>query len=437
MSVTKSLSNRHRKHLIIASYDGISTHYCGVGTTLQDTLWSLQDLTNSEDIKISLAYIAVDPQSDAYNERSFKNSLSLVKKTGGSLIPLSNGTSGYSEKDMWSSFPEWEFACASLATAMNMVLKKEDDNVLMLHDTPFLLFHKFKQQIFDRKLRCFYMPRSSGMNYKFGDKRWREHRIRIEKEAFQAIQSDHTSMVLAIGKNFGRHLADEYGLSFTSKEYLLNGFYSGRYSEFLNKQFDISALRQFGINLGKESKIIFCWGRASVAKGVKELLEAWQLIFKALPDHCLVVQAPNNSGEGDYFRLLKKYEKQIPRTIVLDDYNPHIWQTFLRLKNTSVVCLPSIMDPNPHTAIEAKLFSINMNFAIVCSNVDGIKDTYSTSECLWSNPYDKKGFSRAILKAAKLSDKKKLAMREANARSSSEYDYSKTIKNFLEWINFI
>ncbi len=162
------LKNNMERHLIIASYDGISTYYCGIGTTMQDTIASLNELVNSEKIKISLAYISADPNGKAFSQKHLQESVELVKKTGGYLIPLCNGSAGFNEFDMWQSFPQWEYACASLATALNMILKDEDDNILMLHDTPFLLFHKFKQQIFGKKLRCFYMPRSAGLNHKFG-----------------------------------------------------------------------------------------------------------------------------------------------------------------------------------------------------------------------------------------------------------------------------
>ena len=54
------------KHLIIASYDGIDTYYCGIGTTMQDTISSLSDLVNSEKIKISLAYISADPDGKVF-----------------------------------------------------------------------------------------------------------------------------------------------------------------------------------------------------------------------------------------------------------------------------------------------------------------------------------------------------------------------------------
>ena len=425
------------KHLIIASYDGISTHYCGVGTTLQDTLCSLADLVKSEKIKISLAYISADPKGKVFSQNRFQKSLELVNRTGGHLIPLCNGTPGFNEGDMWMSFSQWEYACASLATSLNVILSEDEDNVLMLHDTPFLLFYKYKQQIFNKKLRCYYMPRSSGLNYNFGDKEWRRNRIELENGAFNAIETDPNSKVLAIGKNFGRHLMNDYGLSFTENDYLPNGYYAGRYKKFLEQKFDISELKKYGIEINSGSKVIFCWGRASVAKGIKELLEAWQEVVALLPNHHLIVQAPNNSGEDDYVKSLKRIEKATPRTHLIDDYNPEIWQTCLRLNNTAVVCIPSIMDPNPHTAIEAKLFSVDMNYVILCSNVDGVKDTFNINECLWISPYNRKEFSNGILKAAGLDDNERCKMNNANRRSLSKYDYAKTIRNFLKRINFI
>ncbi|MEK7506923.1 MAG: glycosyltransferase [Patescibacteria group bacterium] len=425
------------KHLIIASYDGISTYYCGIGTTMQDTIASLDELTNFEKIKISLAYISADPNGKVFNQERLQDGVELIKKTGGYLIPLCNGTAGFNEFDMWQSFPQWEYVCASLATALNIILKDEDDNILILHDTPFLFFHKFKQQIFGKELRCFYMPRSTGLNHKFGDEGWRQKRVELEKEAFRVIKNDPKAKVLAIGKNFAQHLSKDYGLSFTEDDYLVNGLYFGLHKSFLDQKFDISALNKFGINIDPKSKIIFSWARASVAKGLKELLEAWREVAGSLPNHHMIIQAPNNSGEDDYFQLLKQLEKETPRTIVIDDFDPEIWQTVLRAQNTDIVCIPSTMDPIPHTAIEAKLFSVGMNYVIIGSNVDGVKDIYTNEECVWVNPYNKDSFVNGILKAARLDEKKRRSMNESNSKSLSEFDYVKTIRNFLNRTNFI
>ncbi len=426
-----------KKHLIITTYDGISTHYCGVGTTIQDTIFSLMNITNAKKIKISLAYISADPNGKVFDQNSLKRSMALVKKTKGHLISLCNGTAGFSDYDMWQSFSQWEYACASLATALNIILKNNEDNVLMLHDAPFLFFHKFKQQIFKKNLRCFYMPRSSGLNHKLGDNNWRETRIRLEKEAFEKIVKDPTSSVLAIGKTFGEHLIKDYNLSFGKKDYLNNGLFFGRFNNLLNKKFNSLELKKFGIKIDPKSKIIFSWGRASVAKGLKELLEAWGEANKSLPDYYLVVQAPNNSGENDYFKLLKKYEATIPRIIVIDDFNPKIWQTILRTQNTKVVCIPSTMDPNPHTPIEAKLFSLDMDYIVISSDLDGVKNTFTNNECLWANPYDKSNFSNTIIQATKMSDKEKAHIKDLNKKSLLKYNYEVTIKKFLNSIKFI
>jgi glycosyltransferase involved in cell wall biosynthesis len=425
------------KHLIITSYDGISTYYCGIGTTMQDTIASLAELTNSEKIKISLAYISADPKGEVFNEECYKKSLELTKKTGGNFIPLCNGTAGFNEFDIWRSFPQWEYACASLATALGMVLKDEDDNVLMLHDTPFLLFHKFRQQIFGKKLRCFYMPRSSGLNHKFGDEEWRQKRVEIEKEAFKAIKNNPQSAILAIGRNFAQHLTNDYGLSFGKDDYLINGLYFGRYKRFLDKKLSVAELNRFGISINPDSKIIFSWGRASVAKGLKELLEAWQGVANSLPNHYMIIQAPNNSGENNYFQLLKRIEKETPRTIVIDDFNPEIWQTILRTQNTDIVCIPSIMDPIPHAAIEAKLFSTDMEYVIIGSNVDGVKDIFTNDECVWVNPYDNNDFIKGILRASRLTKEERQSMNESNRKSLSTFDYLETLKGFLVRINFL
>lgn len=425
------------KHLIIASYDGINTHYCGVGTIIRNTVFALRDFANKEKIKVSLAYVSANPNGKVFNEICFGDSVELVKNTGGHLIPLCNGTVGFDESDMWKSFPEWKNECASLATALNIILDDKDDNILMLHDTPFLLFTRFKQQIFGKNLKCFYLPHSSGLNHAFGDAKWRDERIEIEKEAFQTIQSDTSSRLLAEGKNFAAHLTKDYGVIFKKDDYLTNGLYFDRYDKFLNQRFNALDLSKFGININPKSKIIFSWGRCSIAKGFKELLEAWQEVAELLPNHQLIIQSPNNSGENSYFRILKEYEKKIPRTIIIDDFNPEIWQTILRTQNTDIVCIPSTMDPNPHAAIEAKLFSADMRYVIIGSNVDGVKDTYTNGECVWVNPHDKNDFSRGILEAANLGEEERRKMSKLNSINISRYNYAKNIKKFLLNIKFI
>jgi glycosyltransferase involved in cell wall biosynthesis len=420
------------KHLIIASCDGISTHFCGVGSIVRNTILTLNEIFAAEKIKISLACISASKKGKVFNSTYYQDSIELVQKSGGYFIPLCNGTQGLDEWDMWQSFPQWDMVCAALATTLATILNPDDDNILMLHDTPFLPFTIFQAQIFDKPLRCYYLLHSSGLNHTFGDLEWRNKRIQLEKDAFLLISADNNSAVLANGESFGQHLIKDYNLSFSENDYLKNGLYFNQYENDRQKIFSNKQLEQFNINIPDNSKIIFSWGRCSTVKGFKELTEAWQNIAEELPDHYLIIQAPNNSGEDDYYHNLKKLSGIVPRTIFIDDFNPQIWKTVLRCVNTDIVCIPSLMDPNPLTPIEAKLFCQGMNYSIVASDRDGIKDSFTNDQCFRIDPLEKNNFSSAILQAARINPEKKQEMINSNIQSLNNYDYSLNFKKFLK-----
>ncbi len=309
------------------------------------------------------------------------------------LIPLCNSSKGETELDMWRSFEEWDFACVSLVTSLNILLNDNEENILILNDTPFLMFAKFKDLLEIKNIKLFYFPLSTGVNHAFGPDRWRNKRIKLERNCFDLISSDRNSKIIALGRCFAGRMHEDYGLNFTEKEYLQNGLCFGKYQDYLNVKFDTSDLQKFGINIETDKKIIFTWGRCSVAKGFKELAMAWSKIYNQLPNHFLIIQMPNNSGETDYFLQTKSILNSTSRSIIIDNFDPSIWKTILRAKNTDVVCIPSLMDPFPHTSIEAKLFSKNTNYITIISNTDGAIDAFSDGEALYVDPRDINLFS--------------------------------------------
>lgn len=209
-----------KKHIIIATYDGIGTHYSGVGTIAKNLVFALSALSGRYDLKVSFAYINVDKLSKIFNQECFQESLNLTKKTGGQMIPLCNATKGESEWDMWRSFEEWDFTCVSLVTSLNIILNDEEENILILNDTPFLMFAKYRDFVFKKNLRCFYFPLSTGSNHAFGKDDWRNKRIRIEKDCFALIKNNSDSKVISLGKSFAKSMHNDYGLDFNQNDYL-------------------------------------------------------------------------------------------------------------------------------------------------------------------------------------------------------------------------
>jgi glycosyltransferase involved in cell wall biosynthesis len=421
-----------KKHLIIATYDGINTHYSGVGTIAKNIVDTLSGFTNDTNLRVSIAYIEADKNTKVFNKKCFEASSNLAKKTGGRMMPLCNSTKGQSEWDMWRSFQEWDYTCVSLVTALNMTLDPDEENHIILNDTPFLFFAKYRELVNDKNLKCFYFPLSTGKNHAFGDTNWRNNRIRTEQECFDLITKDKNSKVIALGKKFAERMSEDYGLSFEEDDFLHNGLCFEKYEDFLYKKFNNKDLKKYGIEIEDDNRIVFAWGRCSIAKGFKELALAWSVVHKDLPNHYLILQIPNNSGENNYFDEVKDILNKTPRHIVIDDFNPNIWKTVLRAENTDIVCIPSLMDPFPHTSIEAKLFSKDMNYITVISDVDGAVDAFTRDEAVYVDPRNTESFAGELVRAINLSPQDKKEIIERNKVSIENFDFLKIIKYFFE-----
>ncbi len=420
-----------KRHLIIATYDGIGTYYSGVGTIAKNIITSLTSLTDKQQLKVSIAYVNVDKESKIFNKECFDAANSLTIKTGGQMIPLCNTSKGESEWDMWRSFKEWDFTCVSLVSVLNLILKQDEDNLIILNDTPFLFFAKYRELVTTKNLRCIYFPLSTGKNHAFGNEEWRANRIRIENKCFKLIEQEEKSKVISLGKRFAERMTEDYELRFGEKDYLQNGLCFEKYKNFLDRKFSNQDLLNFGIEIKAEEKIIFAWGRCSIAKGFKELANAWSICYDKLPEHNLILQMPNNSGENDYFLEVKSILNNLPRTKIIDDFNPDIWKTVLRNTNTEVVCVPSLMDPFPHTSIEAKLFSDNMNYVTVISNVDGAVDAFHVKEAIHVDPRNTELFAERIVEAGTMEHKERKEMIDRNTETIEGFNFLKIFEEFI------
>ncbi len=420
------------KHLVIATYDGIGTHYSGVGTIAKNIVNSLDGLLNDSKLRVSIAYVNVDKESKVFNKQCFELASKLVAKTGGRMIPLCNTTKGQSEWDMWRSFDEWNYTCVSLVTALNLFLDPNDDNYILLNDTPFLFFAKYKELVNDINAKYFYFPLSTGKNHAFGNQEWRNNRIKAEQKCFDLVSKDNNSKVIALGEKFAERLSDDYGLSFGKNDFLQNGLCFDKYSDYLDKKFTNEDLKKFGIDIGKDKKLIFAWGRCSIAKGFKELALAWVKAHKKLVNHYLILQMPNNSGELDYFKEVQAILAESSRYMIIDDFNPEIWKTVLRTQNTDVVCIPSTMDPFPHTSIEAKLFSRDMDYVIIISDVDGAVDAFSDKESIYVDPRNTELVVGKIIEAATMEYGKKREIIDKNKETIDKFNFPKILENFIK-----
>jgi hypothetical protein len=140
---------------------------------------------------------------------------------------------------------------------------------------------------------------------------------------------------------------------------------------------------------------------------------------------------PNNSGENHYFEEVKNILNDTPRHVVIDDFNPEIWKTVLRTDNTDIVCIPSLMDPFPHTSIEAKLFNVGMSYVTVISDVDGAVDAFTKDEAVYVDPRNTESFAGELIGIANLSRSERGKIVDRNKSSFKNFDFPEIFKNFI------
>ena len=104
----------------------------------------------------------------------------------------------------------------------------------------------------------------------------------------------------------------------------------------------------------------------------------------------------------------------------------------LRTENTSVVCIPSLMDPFPHTSIEAKLFANDMNFLTIISDVDGAVDAFNTGEALYVDPRNPEEFSKRLIEAATMDTESRRKIIDRNQGTIAMFNFPKILKKFIE-----
>jgi trehalose-6-phosphate synthase len=90
------------------------------------------------------------------------------------------------------------------------------------------------------------------------------------------------------------------------------------------------------------------------------------------------------------------------------------------------------MDPFPHTSIEAKLFSKDMNYITVISDVDGAVDAFSKDEAVYVDPRNTDDFSQKIRYAIYMKNSDKKKMIDKNQTTIDRFNFPEIVKDFIK-----
>lgn len=281
----------------LCSYDGISTHYSGVGTIINRYIDSLINYCIEKGIEYNINLFTAESYEYTlgYNKRieDYHKSLPNIK-----VYKISNGSNG---ETSFGNIDNWKILSSNTAELINSIDTSEYDKIITLaHDTPYCDLIRTIKNTDNHKI--VWIPHSTvKIHGDTSDEKKSGYdldiRYKYEQEAVDYINETNNLYLGAIGQYIGKHMIEEYNLNIEKMLYVLNG-------EILEKDTIYEETKEC-IDLFKEvenyDQIILSFGRAEKYKN----LESTMLLGNALNIKPVVIAQGYYKGQP----IIEDYKK--------------------------------------------------------------------------------------------------------------------------------
>ena len=406
----------------ICSYDGISSHYSGVGTIVKRFIESLYILkqNNVYDFDLNLITAENNTKSLGYNEKIEKYYNSMLSPN---IIKVSNGSGGQTN---FGTIENWNILSANTADVINNLDFSKYDKVLTIaHDTPYCSL--FEQLNLSSNHVVVWIPHSTvkihGQSSDIGKSNYDLiERFNYEFSAIDFI-NNHTNCFVGITGNFiTNHLVYEYDLSRNKIVKITNG----EVLEIPTIYDEPSDCERLFEKIKGYKEIILSLGRAEKYKN----LEATMLLGDCMKIKPVVVAQSYYKGQpiiNDY----KKLAEKTSTTLYVDV--PFTFPQYIIKYFTGKIILlvPSKKEIMGLVFNEIRKFNKD-NILIVANDIDGIKEQVEDGiDGLLVDLDDISASAQKILKFFNLNDMKAIN-KNSQLRLKRDYDYVKNCTEFLQ-----
>lgn len=406
----------------LCSYDGISTHYSGVGTII---------IRYIEVIRRYCKENKIDYELNLYTTESFDYTLGYNKKLEDyhksipnvKLFKVSNGSNG---ETSFGTIDNWKKLSSNTAILINNIdTNKYDKIITLIHDTPYCdLLHNIRN---GNNHIVVWIPHSTvKIHGDSSDKKKSgydlKERYKYEQEAVNYINITNNVYLGAIGDFIGKHMVEEYYLDLKKIKYIINGEilnYETRYEE------PKECIELFK-KIEKYDRIVLSFGRAEKYKN----LESTMLLGKKMNIKPVVITQGYYKGQpiiDEYKKLSKKTNTElfvdVPFSFphyILKNYNKPIILVVPSKKEIMGLVINEIRKKNKN------------NILIVANNIDGLKE--QVNDGVDGLLVDLENIEESSDKIIKYLDNDKMA--EMNAKSQEtlrkKYDFNKNFANFIK-----
>ena len=348
----------------LCSYDGISTHYSGVGTIVMRYIEAILNYckTYNIDYKLNL-YTAESYEYTLGYKKSLENyhkSLPNVE-----IFKVSNGSNG---ETSFGTIENWKELSKNTEVLINDIdMSKYDKVVTLLQDTPYCdLVRKVKKC--DNHVVVWIPHSTVKIHGDSSDEKKSgydlDERYLYEQSAVNYINKTKNTYLGVIGKYIGNHMIKEYYLKPNKMLSIVNG-------ELLNtetKYEETDEMKELFQEVEKNNRIILSFSRAEKYKN----LEATMLLGREMNIKSVVIAQGYYKGQPiieEYKELVKKTNTQLFVDVpfafphyILKHYNKPIILVVPSKKEIMGLVINEIRKKNRN------------NILIVANDIDGLKE---------------------------------------------------------------
>lgn len=408
----------------LCSYDGISTHYSGVGTIVMRYIECIINYceSNNIDYKLNLFTAESYEYTLGYNNdlEDYHKSLKNVE-----IFKLSNGSNG---ETCFGTIKNWKELSKNTASLINNIdMSKYDKVVTLLQDTPYCdLVKNVKKG--DNHVVVWIPHSTVKIHGDSSDEKKSSYdlddRYIYEQDAVEYINKTKNTYLGIIGKFIGNHMIKEYYLRPNKMIHIVNG-------ELLNKETkyeETDEMKELLKKIEKNNKIILSFGRAEKYKN----LEATMLLGKEMGIKPVIIAQGYYKGQP----IVKEYKKLAKETntelfIDVPFAFPHY--ILKHFNKTIILVVPSKKEIMGLVINEIRKKNRN-NILIVANNIDGLKEQINDGvDGLLTDLNDIKKSGEKIKKY--LCENSMVRMnKESQKTLKNKFDFNSNLSNFMDKI---
>lgn len=400
--------------VLVAVHDGFYGCGTGAGHSNRAFLSVLTGMLSATTRLIALP-VRLTPVSSEYDRSWHRETLAILARAHGEVVPVDNGTAGLTR---FGGLAEFRAACASAATSITRLIPCPSRALIVAFDVPFYGLASLLAA--EHRVSLVNVARSTASLHTAADR----ERIAWERSGLQAAASGH---VATISHHMRDHLTTSYQIPLSAIVNLTNGLTPAEQHHSADPDPSLlppAAHRGFLLSLG----------RAEPYKGFDDLLDALHILktdqdLPWVPHTILaaVVEGPR----------LTPYQEHLTRRVKAEGLDVTLYTTFspgvrglLSHPSLSAVIVPSRAEPFGRVPLEA--FAAGAP-AVVATTAGGLAEVVIEGQTGYTaRPADPRSLAAATHRALAATPAQRVRMLATGRRLvASSYDYETNVRAFL------